>query len=98
VCEASNFEKPGAVIPHAGICKGQSGNWLFYLDDCIMTKSDSDTETQKNDGSIEKSIVIELIFSFLLITFSSIISDFNAAFFIVMGIFIAIWMVRRIFW
>jgi len=32
VCEASNFEKPGAVIPHAGICKGQSGNWLFYLD------------------------------------------------------------------
>jgi len=27
-----------------------------------MTKSDSDTETQKNDGSIEKSIVIELIF------------------------------------
>ena len=22
VCEANNVEKPGAVIPHAGICKG----------------------------------------------------------------------------
>lgn len=21
-CEASNFEEPGAVIPHAGICEG----------------------------------------------------------------------------
>lgn len=25
VCEASNFEKPGAVIPHAGICEGAVG-------------------------------------------------------------------------
>ena len=32
-CKASNFEKPGAVIPYAGICEGQSGNWLFYLDE-----------------------------------------------------------------
>jgi hypothetical protein len=32
LCEASDVEKPGAGIPHAGICEGQSGNWLFYLD------------------------------------------------------------------
>ena len=32
MCEANNFEKPSAVIPHAGICEGQLGNWLFYLD------------------------------------------------------------------
>jgi len=25
VCEASNFEKPGAVIPHAGIGEGAAG-------------------------------------------------------------------------
>jgi len=25
VCEANNVEKPGAVIPHAGICKGAVG-------------------------------------------------------------------------
>lgn len=25
VCEASNFEKPGAVIPHTGICEGAVG-------------------------------------------------------------------------
>jgi hypothetical protein len=32
LCKASSFEKPGAVILHAGICEGQSGNRLFYLD------------------------------------------------------------------
>jgi hypothetical protein len=26
VCKASSFEKPGAVIPHAGICEG--GSWV----------------------------------------------------------------------
>jgi len=32
-CKASSFEKPGAVISHAGICVGRpSGNWLLYLD------------------------------------------------------------------
>lgn len=25
VCKASSFEKPGAVIPHAGICEGAVG-------------------------------------------------------------------------
>ena len=25
VCEANNVEKPGAVIPHAGICEGAVG-------------------------------------------------------------------------
>jgi len=25
VCEASDFEEPGAVIPHAGICEGAVG-------------------------------------------------------------------------
>ena len=25
VCEASGFEEPGAVIPHAGICEGAVG-------------------------------------------------------------------------
>jgi hypothetical protein len=25
VCEASNFEEPGAVVPHAGICTGAAG-------------------------------------------------------------------------
>ena len=25
VCEANNIEKPGAVIPHAGICEGAAG-------------------------------------------------------------------------
>jgi len=38
VCEANNVEKPGAVIPHAGICKGQSGNWLSYLDGVAWLK------------------------------------------------------------
>jgi len=27
-----DVEKPDAVILHAGICDGQSGNWLSYLD------------------------------------------------------------------
>jgi len=30
--EASNSEEPSAVVPHAGICAGQSGNWLSYRD------------------------------------------------------------------
>ena len=25
-------EEPDAVIPRAGNCEGQLGNWLFYLD------------------------------------------------------------------
>ncbi len=25
MCEASNFEEPGAVVPHAGICTGAVG-------------------------------------------------------------------------
>jgi len=25
MCEASNFEEPGAVVPHAGICTGAAG-------------------------------------------------------------------------
>jgi hypothetical protein len=25
VCEVNNVEKPGAVIPHAGICEGAVG-------------------------------------------------------------------------
>jgi len=29
--EASNSEESCAVIPHAGVCGGQSGNWLSYL-------------------------------------------------------------------
>ena len=30
--KASVPEEPGAVIPHAGICAGQPGNWLSYRD------------------------------------------------------------------
>ena len=30
--EASISEEPSAVVPHAGICAGQSGNLLSYRD------------------------------------------------------------------
>jgi len=32
MCEASHFEEPRAVVPHAGICTGRSGNWPSYRD------------------------------------------------------------------
>ena len=29
--EVNRFEESGAVISHAGICEGRSGNWPSYL-------------------------------------------------------------------
>jgi len=36
--DASTFEKPGAVIPLAGICAGAPGNGLSYRDGSILLK------------------------------------------------------------